>query len=56
MAWDALNRLVAPGSEIRLHRQGLMSAMGDPLSSGVDLAWNDRLSRCLDRTVEHKFV
>ena len=50
-----VSRLVAPGSEFRLHRQGFdQSAMGDLLSTGFAVAEKDRLYRCLDRIVEHK--
>ena len=50
-----VSRLVAPGSEFRLHRQGFdRSAMGDLLGSGFAVAEKDRLYRCLDRIVEHK--
>jgi hypothetical protein len=50
-----VSRLVAPGSEFRLHRQGFdQSAMGDLLGTGFAVAEKDRLYRCLDRIVEHK--
>jgi hypothetical protein len=50
-----VSRLVSPGSEFRLHRQGFdQSAMGDLLGSGFAVAEKDRLYRCLDRIVEHK--
>ncbi len=50
-----VSRLIAPGSEFRLHRQGFdQSAMGDLLGSGFAVAEKDRLYRCLDRIVEHK--
>ena len=50
-----VSRLVAPGSEFRLHRQGFdQSAMGDLLETGFAVAEKDRLYRCLDRIVEHK--
>jgi len=50
-----VSRLVAPGSEFRLHRQGFdQSAMGDLLGTGFSVAEKDRLYRCLDRIVEHK--
>ena len=50
-----VSRLVAPGSEFRLHRQGFdQSAMGDLLGRGFALAEKDRLYRCLDRILEHK--
>ena len=52
-----VNRLVAPGSEFRLHRQGFdQSAMGDLLGTGFAVAEKDRLYRCLDRIGEHKTV
>jgi transposase len=51
----AVSRLVAPGSEFGLHRQGFdQSAMGDLLGTGFAVAEKDRLYRCLDRLVEHK--
>jgi len=50
-----VSRLIAPGSEFRLHRQGFdQIAMGDLLGSGFAVAEKDRLYRCLDRIVEHK--
>ena len=50
-----VSRLVAPGSEFRLHRQGFdQSAMGDLLGTGFAVAEKDRLYRCLDRILEHK--
>jgi transposase len=50
-----VSRLVSPGSEFRLHRQGFdQSAMGDLLGSSFAVAEKDRLYRCLDRIVEHK--
>ena len=50
-----VSRLVAPGSEFRLHRQGFdQSARGDLLGTGFSVAEKDRLYRCLDRIVEHK--
>jgi len=50
-----VSRLVAPGSEFRLHRQGFdQSAMGELLGTGVAVAEKDRLYRCLDRLLEHK--
>jgi transposase len=50
-----VSRLVSPGSEFRLHRQGFdQSAMGDLLGTGFAVAEKDRLYRCLDRIVEHK--
>jgi len=50
-----VSRLVAPGSEFRLHRQGFdQSARGDLLGTGFSVAEKDRLYRCLDRIGEHK--
>ena len=50
-----VSRLVAPGSEFRLHRQEFdRSAMGELLDTGWGVAEKDRLYRCLDRIVEHK--
>ena len=50
-----VSRLVAPGSEFRLHRQGFdQSAMGDLLGTGFAVAEKDRLYRCLDRIGEHQ--
>ena len=50
-----VSRLVSPGSEFRLHRQGFdQSAMGDLLGCGFAVAEKDRLYRCLDRILEHK--
>jgi len=50
-----VSRLVSPGSEFRLHRQGFdQSAMGNLLGAGFAVAGKDRLYRCLDRIVEHK--
>ncbi len=50
-----VSRLITPGSEFRLHRQGFdQSAMGDLLGTGLAVAEKDRLYRCLDRIVEHK--
>src|ERR1700691_752405 len=50
-----VSRLVSPGSEFRLHRQGFdQSAMGDLLGTGFAVAEKDRLYRCLDRIGEHK--
>jgi hypothetical protein len=51
----AVSRLVSPGSEFRLHRQGFdQSAMGDLLGTGFAVAEKDRLYRCLDRILKHK--
>jgi hypothetical protein len=50
-----VSRLVSPGSEFYLHRQGFdPSAMGDLLGYGFAVAEKDRLYRCLDHIVEHK--
>ena len=50
-----VSRLISPGSEFRLHRQGFdQSAMGDLLGTGFAVAEKDRLYRCLDRIGEHK--
>jgi len=50
-----VSRLVSPGSEFRLHRQGFdQSAMGDLLGTGFAVAEKDRLYRCLDRILKHK--
>lgn len=50
-----VSRLVSPGSEFRLHRQGFdQSALGDLLGSGFAVAEKDRLYRCLDRILPHK--
>jgi transposase len=50
-----VNRLIAPGSEFRVHRQWFdQSAMGELLGSDFAVAEKDRLYRCLDRIVEHK--
>jgi transposase len=50
-----VSRLVSPGSEFRLHRQGFdQSATGDLLGTGFAVAEKDRLYRCLDRILKHK--
>jgi len=50
-----VSRLVAPGSEFRLHRQGFdQSAMGDLLGTGFAVAEKERPYRCLDRILPHK--
>jgi len=51
----AINRLVAPGSEWRIHREWFLQTALDELL-GVDFAaaGKDRLYRCLDRLIEHK--
>jgi transposase len=51
----AVNRLLDPGSEFRVHRQWyLNSAMDELLEAGFEVAEKDRLYRCLDRVLEHK--
>src|SRR5258706_6129681 len=51
----AVNRLVDPGSEWRLHRQWLdQSAMDELLEVDFAVASKDRLYRCLDRLLPHK--
>lgn len=59
--WDQVlqvlvsHRLIAPGSEWRLHREWFdKSAMADLLGSDYRLAADDTLYRCLDQLVEHK--
>jgi transposase len=50
-----VNRLIAPGSEFRLHREWfLASAMDELLGVDFAVAEKDRLYRCLDRLLEHK--
>ncbi len=50
-----VNRLLAPGSEFRLHRQWfLSSAMDELLGEDFAVADKDRLYRCLDRVLAHK--
>jgi transposase len=51
----AVNRLIDPGSELRVHRQWFLNTAMDELL-GVDfaVAGKDRLYRCLDRLLEHK--
>jgi transposase len=52
-----VNRLIAPGSEFRLHRQWFdSSAMDELLEVDFAVAGKDRLYRCLDRLLEHKEV
>jgi transposase len=50
-----VNRLIDPGSELRIHRQWFLRSAMDELP-GVDfaVAGKDRLYRCLDRILEHK--
>jgi transposase len=51
----AVHRLVAPGSEWRLHRQWFdESAMDELLEEDFAVASKDRLYRCLDRLLPHK--
>jgi transposase len=48
-------RLLAPGSEWRLHREWYQrSAMGDLLGEDVAVVAKDTLYRCLDKVVGHK--
>lgn len=50
-----VNRLIAPGSEFRLHRQWFLdSAMDELLGVDFAVAEKDRLYRCLDRLLPHK--
>src|SRR5947208_7071302 len=50
-----VNRLLAPGSEFRVHRQWYLStAMDALLQTDFAVAEKDRLYRCLDRLLEHK--
>jgi len=51
----AVNRLIDPGSEFRLHRQWFeRSAMDELLGLDFAVAAKDRLYRCLDRLREHR--
>lgn len=51
----AVNRLIDPGSEFRLHRQWFdQSAMDVLLGVDFAVAEKDRLYRCLDRILKHK--
>jgi transposase len=59
--WDkvlqllAVNRLIDPGSEWRVHRQWfLRSAMDELLGVDFAVAAKDRLYRCLDKLLKHK--
>ena len=55
LALLVINRLVAPGSEFRLHRQWFNgSAMDELLQVDASVASKDRLYRCLDRIMEHR--
>jgi transposase len=50
-----VNRLIDPGSELRIHRQWfLRSAMDELLGVDYAVAGKDRLYRCLDRILAHK--
>jgi transposase len=50
-----VNRLIDPGSELRIHRQWfLRSAMDELLQVDFAVAGKDRLYRCLDRILAHK--
>ena len=50
-----VNRLIAPGSELQVHRHWfLQSAMDELLGVDFAVAEKDRLYRCLDRLLEHK--
>jgi len=50
-----VNRLIDPGSELRVHRQWfLRSAMDELLRVDFAVAGKDRLYRCLDRILKHK--
>ena len=50
-----VNRLIDPGSELRVHRHWfLASAMDELLGVDFAVAEKDRLYRCLDRLLEHK--
>jgi len=61
VAWEqvvailAINRLVAPSSEWKIHREWFLQTALDELL-GVDFAavGKDRLYRCLDRLIAHK--
>jgi transposase len=51
----AVNRLIDPGSEFRVHREWFdRSAMDELLGEDFAVAEKDRLYRCLDRILEHK--
>ena len=61
VAWEkvlallVIHRLIAPGSEFRLHRQWFnRSAMDELLEVDASVASKDRLYRCLDRIMEHR--
>jgi transposase len=51
----AINRLIDPSSEFRIHREWfLQTALDELLNVDFAAASKDRLYRCLDRLVEHK--
>ncbi len=51
----AVNHLIDPASEFRVHRQWFLStAMDELLNVDYAVAEKDRLYRCLDRVLEHK--
>ncbi len=52
LALLVINRLVAPGSEFRLHRQWFNGSAMD-VQVDASVASKDRLYRCLDRILEH---
>jgi transposase len=61
VAWEkvlellTVNRLLAPGSEWRLHREWFdQSAMDELLGEDFAVAEKNRLYRCLDRLLAHK--
>jgi hypothetical protein len=50
-----VNRLIDPGSELRVHRHWFLnSAMDELLGADFAVAEKDRLYRCLDRLLERK--
>jgi hypothetical protein len=51
----AVSRLIQPGSEFYIHRQGFdKTAMDELLNTDYRIAAKDRLYRCLGRILEHK--
>jgi hypothetical protein len=51
----AANRLIAPSSEWRVHREWFdSSAMGDLLGCGAEVSAKDPLNSVLDRLLKHK--
>jgi len=51
----AVNRLLEPGSEFRVHRHWFdQTAMAELLGTDSAIAEKDRLYRCLDRLLAHK--